>query len=222
MNRGVNRETGEDFSPSFQKTAFHCPHCNVVAHQHWSTARSIENSYNYHAPIDSLNVAYCGHCGKYSCWIGKKIIYPSHLTAPLAAEGMPSSVRKYYDEARLIASHSPRSAAALLRLTAKKLCEWLGEDEPNLYRAIGNLQKKGLSETVVQSLDTVRIVGNEGGAHEGQIDLTNEDNAEVVGRLFNLINIIVVKTITEPKYIADTFGSLPEDKRKAVADRDDS
>lgn len=213
----MKREIGEYISPNFRGKAFHCPHCNIAAHQYWFTGHDDDGKF-----IGGLDVAFCSQCGKYSCWINKKIVYPPCITAPLAAEDMPSSVRKYYDEARLIAVHSPRSAAALLRLTAKTLCEWLGENEQNLYRAIGNLKEKGLSEAVIRSLDTVRIVGNEGGAHEGQIDLADKDNEEVVGRLFNLINIIVGKTITEPKYIAETFGSLPEDKRKAVADRDDS
>ena len=70
------------------------------------------------------------------------------------------------------------------------------------------------------SLDTVRIVGNEGGAHEGQIDLTGKDNEEIVTRLFWLINFIVQKTITEPTEIEATFSSLPEDKKKGVAIRD--
>ena len=210
---------GEYISPSFNQRAFHCPHCHVFAHQEWYDARLNTRTGNY---INSLHLAYCAQCMKYSCWINEKIVYPSCVAAPPAADDMPQPVLEYYEEARSIARHSPRATAALLRLAAKKLCEWLGEDEQNLYRAIGNLRKKGLSEAVVRSLDTVRIVGNEGGAHEGQIDLTNEDDAEVVGRLFHLINIIVEKTITEPKYIEKTFGSLPEDKRKAVVDRDNS
>lgn len=82
--------------------------------------------------------------------------------------------------------------------------------------------KKSLPEAAIRSLHTVRIVGNEGGAHEGQIDLTDKDNEDVVDRLFKLINIIVEKTTTEPNYIKETFGSLPEDKRKAIENRDNS
>ena len=128
--------------------------------------------------------------------------------------------RGYYNEAREISVSSPRAAAALLRLAAKKLCEELGEDGPNLNRAIGNLSKKGLPESIIKSLDTVRIVGNEGGAHEGQIDLTGEDNREIVDKLFKLVNFIVEKTITEPKEIKDIFASLPDDKRQGVENRD--
>ena len=78
-----------------------------------------------------------------------------------------------------------------------------------------------MPQTVIKSLDTVRIVGNEGGAHEGQIDLTGKDNEEIVDRLFWLINFIVEKTIAEPSEIENTFNSLPENKRQAAEKRDD-
>ena len=133
---------------------------------------------------------------------------------------MPKTVIEYYDEAREVSAVSARAAAALLRVAAKKLCESLGENEPNLNSAIGKLSKKGLPENVIQSLDTVRIVGNEGGAHEGQIDLTGTDNKEIVDKLFWLINFIVEKTITKPKEIKNLFASMPEDKKQGVAIRD--
>ena len=214
----MKREIGEYIPPGFEKEAFHCPHCNFPVPHRWSRA----HTYIPDRQVTNLAIAYCSHCGSYSCWIDEKMVYPSNTTAPLAASDMPLSVREYYEEARSIANLSPRAAAALLRLAAKKLCEELGEHEQNLSRAIGNLRKRELPEAVIQSLDTVRIVGNEGGAHEGQIDLSDKDNAEVVDRLFKLINIIVEKTITEPKYIKETFSSLPENKRKAIANRDNS
>ena len=213
----MKREIGKYIPPGFKKEAFHCPYCNIAAHQYWHTVLRDDGR-----TIDGLYVAICNQCRSYSCWIGQAIVYPPCGTAPPAAENMPQSVLKLYEEARSIAPFSSRATAALLRLTAEKLCKELGETSKNLNQAIKNLKKRGLPEAVIQSLDTVRIVGNEGGAHEGQIDLNDKDNEEVVGRLFRLINIIVEKTITEPKYIAETFGSLPEDKRKAVADRDDS
>ena len=73
---------------------------------------------------------------------------------------------------------------------------------------------------MIQSLDAVRIVGNEGGAHEGQIDLTGEDNKDLVNGLFRLVNFIVEKTITEPDEIKDMFSSLPENQRQAAERRD--
>ena len=82
---------------------------------------------------------------------------------------MPDSVVGYYNEARQIAGDSPRAAEALLRLAAKKLCEELGETEQNLNRAIGNLKKKGLSESVIQSLDSLRITGMRAAPMKGRL-----------------------------------------------------
>lgn len=204
-------------TPEFQKTAFNCPTCNAYAHQTWNNAPFYDA---FSSPIVMLRVATCIHCKNFSFWINKELIYPPKITAPLAHKDMPKPVLGYYNEARQVSVSSPRAAAALLRIAAKKLCETLEETESNLNLAIGNLRKKGLPESVITSLDTVRIVGNEGGAHEGQIDLTGKDNKQIVDKLFWLINFIVQKTITEPQEVKDMFASLPEDKRQGVADRD--
>jgi len=201
------------YPPKFRESAFHCPMCNVKAQQSWSSVYS-------GARIDMLMIAQCSHCRELSFWINEKLVFPRKTTAPPAHEDMPESVLKYYNEAREVSDISPRSAAAMLRIAAKKLCEHLGEDEPNLNRAIGNLHKKGLSRRVTRSLDTVRIFGNEAGAHEGQIDLTGEDNKDVVDKLFWLVNRIIEKTIAEPEEDERMFSSCPEDKKRGVKDRD--
>ena len=207
-------------APEFEKKEFHCPNCNVYANQYWYSPSYISYSSASYVPIENHQHAHCAHCKKVSVWINNNLVYPPKITAPLAHKDMPEPVMEYYNEAREISAASPRAAAALLRIAAKKLCEALGEDEANLNHAIGNLSKIGLPENVIKSLDTVRIVGNEGGAHEGQIDLSGEDNKDIVDRLFWLINFIVEKTITEPKEIENAFNSLPENKRTAVEERD--
>lgn len=171
----MNRE--KYYPPRFRETAFNCPMCNVYAQQSWSSV--------YHGggvvsnAINMLKTARCGHCWELSFWINEQLVFPRETTAQPAHEDMPEPVLEYYNEAREVSDISPRSAAALLRIAAKNLCGHLGENEPNLNRAIGNLHKRGLPQSVILSLDTVRIVGNEGGAHEGQIDLTGEDNKGV-------------------------------------------
>lgn len=204
-------------APEFDKEAFHCPHCNVFAHQLWDQPYYKRNGW---IEIPSFRISRCQHCRNYSYWIQENLIYPAKITAPLAHKDMPDGVSEYYNEARAVSAHSSRAAAALLRIAAKKLSEELGEDESNLYRAIGNLRKKGLPETVIQSLDAVGIVGNEGGAHEGQIDLTGEDNKDLVNGLFRLVNFIVEKTITDPAEVEDIFSSLPKNQRQAAERRD--
>ena len=207
-------------APEYRKSAFHCPACNVYANQDWDEYHFVNKTGVLSDLGSVLNIAYCTHCSEHSFWVKEKLVYPAKITAPLAHKDMPETVAEYYNEAREVSVSSSRAAAALLRIAAKKLCEELGESEPNLNRAIGNLSKKGLPKNVIKSLDTVRIVGNEGGAHEGQIDLTNSDNKEIVDKLFWLINFIVEKMIAEPKEIENTFQSLPSDKKQGVQQRD--
>ena len=211
---------GEYVAPELEKRAFNCPRCNAYAHQNWKGVFQDTGGGGYFK-MDILRIATCAHCRQFSLWIEDKLLYPARITAPLAHKDMTKEVLEYYNEAREISVSSPRSAAALLRLAAKKLCESLGEHETNLNLAIGNLNKKGLPESVIKSLDTVRIVGNEGGAHEGQIDLTGEDNKEIVDKLFRLVNFIVEKTITEPEEVKNMFAALPKDKKAATEKRDE-
>ena len=206
-------------APEFKKEGFHCPHCDVYANQGWGGV-FFHSHVGFNSQIEKWHLALCAHCHEYSFWVEGKLVYPSQITAPLAHNDMPVDVSEYYNEAREVSASSPRAAAALLRLTIKKLCESLGENDPNLNLSIGKLSEKGLPQNVIKSLDTVRIVGNEGGAHEGQIDLSGKDNKQIVDKLFWLVNFIIEKTITDPKAIEDVFSSLPEDKKQGVEQRD--
>ena len=89
--------------------------------------------------------------------------------SPLPNVEMPRNVREYYTEAAEIISRSPRAAAALLRLAIQVLCKELGENGNNINDDIASLVAKGLPAVVQQSLDVVRVTGNEA-VHPGQID----------------------------------------------------
>ena len=108
----------EYIKPEFQKDSFHCPKCNVFAHQIWTkVSRSLGSG---HLIINSLVVAYCAHCKNYSVWQEEKMVYPKLSTAPMAGKDMPEEVRKIYEEARDVAGVSARAAAALLRVALEK------------------------------------------------------------------------------------------------------
>ncbi len=200
--------------PAFKDSNFHCPHCGVLAFQNW---QYISHSGRY---FDDLEVAFCQNCEEYSLWKDEKMIFPKKLTAPFPHEDMPETVKELYEEARLVSNDSPRAAAALLRVSLEKLTEELGEKEGKLNTRIGNLNKQGLPKKVIQSLDAVRIFANEGGSHSGEIDLTGEDNEEIVSSLFKLVNFIVEKTISENIQIDDIYGKIPENKKAGIKDRD--
>ena len=129
---------------------------------------------------------------------------------------MPADVRQDYDEAARIIAQSPRGAAALLRLAVQKLCIDLGGKGRKIDDDIKMLVSKGLLPLVQQSLDVVRVTGNNA-VHPGQIAT---DDPEVAASLFPLVNIIVEQMISAPKQIAALYGGLPEGARAAIEKRD--
>jgi len=129
---------------------------------------------------------------------------------------MPESVKSIYLEAASIQAKSPRGAAALLRLGIQILCKELGENGKNINTDIGNLVKKGLPQIVQQSLDILRVTGNDA-VHPGQIDTDSQD---IVDNLFNLLNVVVEYMIALPKKVSGIYSLLPSDKTEAIKKRD--
>lgn len=129
---------------------------------------------------------------------------------------MPLEVRSDYEEAASISGISPRGAAALLRLAIQRLCTHLGGEGQNINADIGFLVQRGMSPMIQQALDVVRVVGNNA-VHPGQIDA---DDPQIVGSLFELINVIVESMITVPTRIGGLYSSLPDGARQAIEKRD--
>ena len=82
---------------------------------------------------------------------------------------------------------------------------------------IGKLVDKGLKGKIQQALDVVRVVGNHS-VHPGQINF--EDNEEIAETLFDLVNMIAQDMITEEREMAEMFNKLPKSDRKKIAKRD--
>lgn len=177
---------------------------------------SKEGHYVYYA-LHNVHINTCYNCEKLSIWIYDRLVYPQAGDAPVANLDMPVDIRRDYDEASSIIDQSPRGAAALIRLAIQKLCKHLGQPGNNINDDIGALVKKGLDQRVQQALDFVRVIGNNA-VHPGQIDL--RDDRATAETLFKLLNLIVDKTISEPKHVAEVYASLPEGVIKAIERRD--
>jgi len=203
-------------APEHRRTAFNCPHCGAYSNQLWYDLYINRLGLGFEKVAD-LDLAYCAHCYQYSVWHQKRMSYPSSGTAPLPNPDLPDEIKADYDEARSIASLSPRGAAALLRLTIQKICKYLGEKGEHLNTDMANLVKKGLPQKVEKALDVVRVIGNNA-VHPGQIDL--KDNAKVAGDLFDLTNIIAEAMITQPKRIDRLYNGLPASQKEAIRKRD--
>ena len=206
-------------APEFAKKAFNCPHCGAYAHMEWQS----KDHFVYYQAI-------CAHCEEYSLWRvtqiapngftaeGGEMLYPDFGSAPLPAEDMPEDVKKDYEEAARIFIKSPRGAAALLRLGLQKLCIHLGEKGKNINDDIRSLvEKKVLSGQVIKVADTLRITGNNA-VHPGQI--SDEDFDRAAAKMFDLINFIVKKAITEPKELDELYQLMPENARNAAEEKD--
>lgn len=111
-----------------------------------------------------------------------------------------------YNEARLVAPISLRSAAALLRLVVDKLVAHLGARKGTLDARIGELAGKGeITTRTVDGLDAVRLTGNSA-LHAGQIDPEGGDGRDVVLLLFSIVNATVENAITLPRRTAELVG----------------
>ena len=203
-------------TPTVYEKKFTCPHCGAIALQRWQ-----DSMWNLGARCESskempIRVARCDHCGNNSLWFQNSMVYPDIGTAPQPNPDMPDSVKDIYREAASISAKSPRGAAALLRLAIQVLCKELGEKGENINEDIATLVKKGLPERVQQALDIVRVTGNNA-VHPGQIGV---DDPNVVGNLFELINVIVEYTISMPNRISTLYSALPQGAADQIKKRD--
>jgi hypothetical protein len=168
--------------------------------------------------VHNLFLSKCYSCERLSVWVDKKIVYPKLIVeGELPNEDLPTDIKRDYNEARSILDASPRGAAALLRLSIQKLCEHLGETERNLNDSIASLVRKGLDDRIQRALDIVRVIGNEA-VHPGQIDL--RDDSATAARLFELVNLIADSMISKPKRIQEMYGLIPDEKKRAIEERD--
>lgn len=217
------------FPPEHAKGQFHCPHCNVFSKQFWANIVARENIRGgWNSSISGLSgfsealdhvwtISTCEHCGKKIIWFDKEIIYPKKMIVDLPNDDLSEDIKKDYLEAAIIFNDSLRSSAALLRLALQKLCKQLGEKGENINDDIKNLVKKGLNPQIQKSLDILRITGNNA-VHPGEINL--EEKPELVLKLFELINFIAEKMITEPKEIEGFYEKLPEKAKEQIKKRD--
>ncbi len=201
-------------APNFELEAFNCPFCYAFAHQLWRELYYVNQNKSH-----SLTTSTCQLCKDEAIWIGNFMIHPERSVIDSPNEDLDDAIKEDYLEAASILHKSPRGAAALLRLAVQKLCKQLGESGENIDRDIASLVKKGLPEKIQQSLDAIRVIGNEA-VHPGELDL--KDDIETAGQLFNLVNFIAYYMITKSKEIEGMYNRIPQEKRDAIEKRNAS
>ena len=167
--------------------------------------------------VHNVHLSQCYSCKEIALWIGQNVAFPDHVAELVPHSEMPADLRADFMEAARVVNISPRSAAALARLIVQKLMRELGENGKNVNDDIASLVQKGLQPRIQQSLDVVRVIGNNA-VHPGSIDL--KDDKATAATILQLINMIVDREIAEPKKISEMYEKLPESIRSAIDKRD--
>lgn len=203
--------------PVFQATSFNCPSCLAFSKQKWHELSYHGNGGRQY--VGELQIAICEHCLAYSVWINEKLIYPKTSTVPVPNGDLDKDEKADYVEAANILKDSPRGSAAVVRLLIQKLVKRILADRTtkDLNDNIGILVKDGLPIEIQQSLDVLRVIGNNA-VHPGELDM--RDNVETATALFGLVNLIADSTITRKRLIGQLYASLPTGAVEAIKKRD--
>jgi len=194
--------------PKFEETAFNCPFCGAYSNHLWYTPFIRDTST---ISLRNIRIARCVHCHEMSFWIQKNMLYPTTGNAPTANSDIPEEIKADYNEARYVLAHSPRSAAALLRIVIKKMCRHLNGKDEDLNAAIDNLVKKGLPERLKIALEMARVIG-EKAVPPGLVD--PDDDPSTALKLFALINLMTDAMITQPNQLQDIYDTLSNSTSK--------
>ncbi len=199
--------------PTFEKKAFVCPHCGVLAAQTWSYV--VQGLYQYMQPngsvhpalfeLENTTAAKCSNCRHFSLWYYGRMIFPYKGNIEMANPDLPVEALRDYNEAVDVANLSAKSAAALLRLALYKLCRHIAHHD-TLEENVAVLIKRGLPRELEHGLYEVRCLGAYAVA-PGTI--VQEDKLEMAFALFSFINSICDYFITQPKKIHEAVINLP-------------
>ncbi len=201
--------------PEFQQDSFTCPHCGCFSQHEWRWI-ALHNS-TIEAP-SQWTTSWCVRCRRYCFWEDRSLVWPlrSGLADPI--DGCPKEVESVYDEARQVFPYSPRASAALLRLAIQMICVERGLPGKDLNSDIATLVRNGLPVQIQQSLDLVRVVGNNA-VHPGEIQI--KENKDKIETFFGLVNLIVDMLIVQPAKITAMFDTLvPQAQKKQIEVRD--
>ena len=200
--------------PKFRQDSFTCPHCNCFSQHQWRRIQ-VNNSFENDAVAATSS---CLRCRQYCFWKDQSLVWPIKSGVPDPIDGCPDQIKAVYNEAREIFPYSPRASAALLRLAIQMICKGSGLPGKNINEDIGTLVKNGLSTQIQQSLDLVRVVGNNA-VHPGQIEI--EENREHIEKFFGLVNLIVDVLIVQPSKVSAMFDALiPPALKQQITKRD--
>ena len=171
-----------------------------------------------HSIPASFSIATCQACRQISLWIDGELVHPKLFTIESPNKDLNQDIQDLYNEAATISALSPKGAAALLRLALQKLMLQLGKKGKKINDDIKELVNEGLSPKIQQSLDLLRVVGNNA-VHPGEISF--DDDSEVAQKMFRVLNIVAEELITQPREIDRLYNEvIPAETRDYIQTRD--
>ena len=151
---------------------------------------------------------------------GKHRLHPYQLPAhlPQPNPDLPESCRDIFIEAVHVFEHSPRAAAALLRLCLQQLLEHLGYSG-TINSMIKETVAKGVPVHIQQFMDYARHHGN-AAAHGYDLTIDPEERRDNAEFMFTVVNTVAEHLITHPRQARENYAKLPESIRAQIAKRD--
>ena len=163
-------------------------------------------------------IAICLACNDISLWVDREIVHPRKTSVDPPNSDLNNEIKALYQEAAIIYGDSPKGTAAILRLALQKLLVQIGKNGKDINSDIKELVASGLSVKVQQSLDLLRVIGNNA-VHPGQINL--DDDEGIALKLFQVLNFIANELITKPKEIESLFNDVvPDTTKEHIKQRD--
>lgn len=211
-----------------------CPKCQSN-NQHITHQLYYRTGENYSHEVPFV-VHVCTMCGMISFDNYKKIetsgiydfyrLYPYQLPAnlPQPNDDLPEPIRDIFIEAAHIFAHSPRAAAALLRLALQQLLEHCGynskcKGKADINNMIAAAVADGVPTHIQQFMDITRVQGN-AAAHGNDLTLNPDERRDNAEYLFTVVNTIAEHLLTYPRQAQENYNKLPEAIRAQIAQRD--
>ena len=158
--------------------------------------------------------------------IGLQRIHPYQLPAnlPQPNDDLPEPIRDIFIEAAHIFAHSPRAAAALLRLALQQLLEHCGynskcKGKADINNMIAAAVADGVPTHIQQFMDITRVQGN-AAAHGNDLALNPDERRDNAEYLFTVVNTVAEHLITHPRQAQENYNKLPETIRAQITQRD--
>lgn len=163
--------------------------------------------------------------------LSQKFIYPVNNKSsqiPSASSNMPHDVKKIYNEAASVFEISPRSSAALIRLTLETLLKKhiVNDGKEHTLNIMIGMSNTKQPELVTEFMDMIRKAGNEEVHPEYEKlehewgDITKDTDKNQVLYMFKYINSICDLLGVVNKMQSD-YDSLPADQKEKIQKRNE-